>query len=52
MGLTNVKSDKRNGWYIVKYDLKNIQVEIYHTKGFKVEDKTYYSLTEIQDLDI
>lgn len=52
IGLNNVKSDEKNGFYIIKYDIKNIEVEIYNTKGFKDEDKTYYSLTDIQNLNI
>lgn len=52
MGLTNVKSDEENGWYIIKYDVKNVQVEVYNTKGFENNENKYYSLTEIQDLNI
>lgn len=52
MGITNIDSDDKNGYYIVKYDIRNIGVEIYNTKGFKVENKTYYSLTDIQNLNI
>lgn len=52
MGLTNLKSDDKDGWYIIKYDVANEQVEIYNTKGFKVENKTYYALNEIEDLEL
>ena len=52
IGLTNVKSDEDNGWYIIKYDVKNVQVEVYNTKGFENDENKYYSLTEIQDLNI
>ena len=52
IGITNVESDSKNGWYIVKYDVKNMQTEVYNTKGFTNEDKTYYSLNEIQDLNV
>ena len=52
MGITNIKSDNKNGWYIVKYNIRNIEVEIYNTKGFRVDNKTYYSLTDIQNLNI
>lgn len=52
MGISNVESDEKNGVYVVKYDLKNVEVEIYNTKGFESEEKTYYSLTEIQELNI
>lgn len=52
MGLTNLKSDDKNGWYIIKYDVANEQVEIYNTKGFKAENETYYTLNEIEDLEL
>lgn len=52
MGITNVNSDDKSGYYIIKYDIRNIEVEIYNTKGFKVENEIYYSLTDIQNLDI
>lgn len=52
IGLTNVKSDEDNGWYIIKYDVQSAQVEVYNTKGFENDENKYYSLTEIQDLNI
>lgn len=52
MGLTNVKSDEKNGWYIIKYDIKNVQVEIYNEKGFEDEGTIYYSLSDIENLNI
>lgn len=52
IGISNVNSDEKNGWYIIKYDIKNIQVEVYNTKGFEKEEQKYYSLNEIQDLNI
>lgn len=52
MGLSNVKSDKKNGWYIIKYDLENVEVEVYNTLGFERDGKKYYSLNELQNLNI
>lgn len=52
MGLSNVKSDEKNGWYIIKYDIKNVEVEVYNTQGFERDGKNYYSLNELQNLDI
>ena len=52
MGLPNLKSDNDNGWYIVKYDVKNIEVEVYNTRGFKVDNNTYYSANEINNLSL
>lgn len=52
IGLTNVKSDEENGWYIIRYDIENVEVEVYNTKGFETEEGTYYSLNEIENLNI
>lgn len=52
MGVSKISSDEEKGWYIIKYDAKNIETEVYNTKGFENEDNKYYTLTEIQDLNI
>lgn len=52
MGLSNVKSDDKNGWYIIKFDIKNVEVEVYNTLGFERDGKKYYSLNELQNLNI
>lgn len=52
MGLSNVKSDDKNGWFIIKYDIKNIEIEIYNEKGFENENTKYYSSNEIENLYI
>lgn len=52
MGLSNVSSDEKNGWYIIKYDVENIDIEIYNTKGFENGENRYYTLTDIQDLNL
>lgn len=52
IGISKVKSDEDNGWYIIKYDIKNVQIEVYNTKGFENGETKYYSLTEMQDLNI
>ena len=50
MGLKNVKSDEKDGYYIVKYDLKNSIIEIYNTEGFDDEGNVVYSLTDIKQV--
>lgn len=50
MGISNVKSDDKNGLYIIKYDIKNVQVEIYNLKGIENEGNTYYSLSEVNQI--
>ena len=52
IGISKVKSDEDDGWYIIKYDIKNVKIEVYNTKGFENGETKYYSLTEIQDLNI
>ncbi len=50
MGITNVESDEKKGWYIIKYDVVNSEVEVYNTKGIEKENTKYYALNEIQNL--
>ena len=56
MGLKNVKSDEKDGYYIVKYDLSDLSdlkkstIEIYNTKGFDDEGNVVYSLTDIKQV--
>lgn len=52
IGISNISSDERNGWYIIKYDIKNIEVEVYNTNGFENEKTKYYSSKEIENLNI
>ena len=52
MGLSNVKSDEKSGWYIIKYDIKNVEVEVYNTYGFERDGNKYFSLTELQNINI
>lgn len=52
MGLTSLSSNEKEGWYIIRYDLKNIEVEIYNTKGFENKEVKYYSLNEIESIEI
>ena len=51
IGLSNVESNDKKGWYIIKYDIKNVEVEVYNTKGFERDGKKYYSLSELQNLN-
>lgn len=52
IGITNVKSDEKDGWYIIKYDIKNIAIEVYNTLGFENEEIKYYSLNELQNIEV
>lgn len=52
LGLSNVKSDTENGIYVIRYDLKNAEVEIYNSLGFTGKSSTAYSLTDLQNLEI
>ena len=50
MGLKDLKSSEKDGWYIIKYDIKNVQVEIYNTVGFENDGNKTYSLSEIEQI--
>ena len=52
MGISKVKSDEKNGWYIIKYDIPNVEIEVYNTQGIEKDGKQLYSLGEIQNLNI
>lgn len=52
MGLSKVKSDEKNGYYVIKYNIKNVEVEVYNTQGFERDGKIHYSLSELQNLNI
>lgn len=52
IGLSNVESNEKKGWYIIKYDVKNVEVEVYNTVGFENEEQIYYSLTDLEKLSI
>ena len=45
MGLKDVNVEE-NEEYLVKYDIKNVTVEVYNTKGYDGK----YSLTDLEDL--
>lgn len=52
IGITKVESNEKDGWYIIKYDIKNLGIEIYNTNGFENEGTKYYSLTELQNVEL
>ena len=52
MGISNEDINGIKGECIVRYDIKNNGLEIYNTEGFKNGDKTYYSLSELENLEL
>lgn len=52
MGLGKLTSDEKDGYYIIRYDLKNAKMEIYNTKGFENDKTIVYSLTEIKQIEV
>ena len=44
MGLKNVKSDEKDGYYIVKYNLKNSTIEIYNTEDTILTSSLAYNV--------
>lgn len=51
MGINGVESNSSEGIYIVQYDVSNVEVEIYNTQGFKVNNTIMYSLSEIRNVE-
>ncbi len=47
-----ITETKLKGEYIIKYNVKEMTLEIYNTQGFEEGDKTYYSLSELETLQI
>ena len=43
----NIKGDS-----IIKYDIKDNTVEVYNTQGFTKDDKTYYKLSDLRNLEV
>lgn len=52
IGLSNLKSDEKEGWYIIRYDIVNAEVEVYNSKGFEGNNTKYYSLSDLQNIEI
>lgn len=51
LGIKDVKSDDKEGWYVVAYDITNNSAKIYNTKGVKAGKNTLkYGLDDIRDL--
>lgn len=51
MGINGVESNPTDGIYIVKYDISSVEVDIYNSEGFKVNDTIMYSLSEIKNVE-
>ena len=52
MGLKNIETGEKAGWYIIKYNVKDLSIDIYNTVGFENEGNRYYSLNEIKNVEI
>ena len=48
--IDNVTEEEKTNRVNKAYDIKNDEAEIYNQKGFEKENKTYYSLSEIKNL--
>lgn len=52
MGLKNVDSDEEDGFYIVIYNVPDVSVKIYNTKGFDIgNNNVKYCLDDIRDIN-
>lgn len=47
MGIEEIQSSEKNGYYFVKFDIENEKVEVFNTKGFVKDGTTYYSVVDI-----
>lgn len=47
MGIEEIQSNEKNGYYFVKFDIENETVEVFNTKGFVKNGITYYSISDI-----
>lgn len=47
-----ITETKLKGEYIINYNVKEMIVEIYNTQGFENGGKTYYSLSELENLEL
>ena len=36
----------------IKYDIQNIAIEVYNTKGFENKEDKYYSLNQLENIII
>ncbi len=51
MGIKDVSSNDKDGWYIIAYDVTNAEVKIYNTEGITTADSVRrYCLDDIRDL--
>lgn len=48
MGINDVESNDKEGWYIIVYNINDTTVEIYHTIGYQGN----YSLTNIEQIEL
>jgi len=49
MGLKDVKLGS-NEEYLVKYNIKDVTVEVYNTSGYENNGTTVYSLSELEKI--
>ncbi|MBR0490896.1 MAG: hypothetical protein IJJ82_02480 [Clostridia bacterium] len=51
IGLNEVANTENTGDFIIVFDIKNNTVEVYNTQGYKDNNQTKYSLTEIEAIE-
>lgn len=52
MGMANEETKNIKGDIIIKYGIKDNTVEVYNTQGFTKDDKTYYKLSDLRNLEV
>lgn len=48
MGINDVESNDKEGWYVIVYNIDDTTAEIYHTIGYQGK----HSLTEIEQIEL
>ena len=48
MGINDVESNDKEGWYVIVYNIDDTTAEIYHTAGYNGK----YSLTDIEQIEL
>lgn len=51
MGINGLESNSTEGIFIIKYDISNVEVEIYNSDGFNFDGSVKYSLTELKEIE-
>lgn len=46
----DIKTKAQNGDYIIRYNLDELTAEVYYINGFNYNEKTYYSISQLNEI--